>query len=184
MGGCNYPTNNKKLLLVGESHYLKETSDYHHDPERWYAGVSVSDKDDWGWIKTRNIISNGIQTKWGDRSKAIYRNIEKALFESLMFEKKPLSAFTEVAFMNYFQRPAERTGKSIKVSQRDAEVSYAVFQSVINAIAPNIIIFTSSLAWQHARKSEAKMFLDKRGVSYARAPSSWNAVVEQSFKSL
>ena len=77
--GCNFPKMDKKLLLIGESHYLDGTSYYHHDPENWHEGVCISDKPDRGWIKTRNIISNGIDTKWKDRSKAIYRNIEKAL---------------------------------------------------------------------------------------------------------
>lgn len=168
--GCNYSNNSKKLLLIGESHYLKETSDYHHNPESWYAGVSVSDKLDWGWIKTRSIISNGIDTKWKGGSKAIYRNIERALFESLMFKEKPLTVFTEVAFMNYFQRPAERTGKSINVSQIDAKVSYGVFHSVVNIISPNIVIFTSSLAWEHAKKHGVVEFLKEKDVSFIRAP--------------
>lgn len=168
--GCNYSKNPTKLLLIGESHYLNKESEYHLDPKIWYAGVEVSEKIDCKNIKTRNIIYNGIKTKWQLKSKTIFRNIEKALFESLFFENKPLTAFTEVAFMNYFQRPAEKTGQSINVSAIDAEVSSFVFQSVVNAVEANIIIFTSSLAWQHAKNYGIRDFLNKKNIKVGRAP--------------
>jgi hypothetical protein len=168
--GCNYPSNANKLLLIGESHYLKKESDFHHDPATWYAGISVTGKSDYGWLKTRSIIFNGINTKWRTKSKSIYRNIEKALFESTMFDEKPLTAFTEVAFMNYFQRPAEKTGQSIKVSALDAKLGFDVFKNVVEAISPSMVLFTSSLALHHAKKSGIEVFLKRNNISFDRAP--------------
>ena len=121
---------------------------------RW---VKVSDKKDWGWINTRNIISNGINTKWKSKSKTIYRNIEQALFETDIYKNEQLTAFSDIAFINYFQRPAQKTGKSIKVSKLDSEVSKKVVSQVINTISPDIVIFTSSLAWRHAKRSNLIM---------------------------
>jgi hypothetical protein len=85
--GCYYVNENLKILLIGESHYLKNESNYHHDPIGWYEGVSLEDKDDRGWVITRSIILNGINSKWKSRSKSIYRNTEKALIESNLIKK-------------------------------------------------------------------------------------------------
>jgi hypothetical protein len=179
--GRNYSQRRAKLLLVGESHYLESTSQYHHDAERWYAGVPVSDKPDRAWIKTRNIIRNGIRTQWRSKSKTIYRNIENALFASDYCAEQPFTAFTEVAFMNYFQRPAQQSGKSIVACGLDAAMAFSVFEEVVDTIAPNIVIFTSSLAWRHANKGKkAEKFLGQRTISYARTPHPgmpwWNKV--------
>jgi hypothetical protein len=168
--GRNYSRRRAKLFMVGESHYLESSSQYHHDAERWYAGVPVSDKPDWAWIKTRNIIRNGIRTKWRRKSKTIYRNIENALFASDYCTERPFTAFTEVAFMNYFQRPAQQSGKSIAVCGLDAKMAFSVFQEVVDTIAPTIVIFTSSLAWHHAKRHGAEDFLEQRKISYARTP--------------
>lgn len=178
--GCNYPVADKKLLIIGESHYLEINSRYHLDPQVWYAGVLSFGKEDWGWIKTRNIISNGISNNWKEKSKNIYRNIEKALFESQIFQEKPVSAFTEICFMNYFQRPAEITGKSINVSSIDSKISSIVLQGVVDAIEPNIIIFTSSLAWRHAQQSGIIAYLKTKNIAVSRSPHPgmpwWNKV--------
>ncbi|WP_028304595.1 hypothetical protein [Oceanospirillum maris] len=178
--GCDYATSTIKILVIGESHYLDVGSTYHHDPQEWYGGVIVSDKKDSGWIKTRNIISNGIESKWKSKSKTIYRNIEKALLESSANLSEQKSAFNTIAFLNYFQRPAEQTGKSIKVSKLDSEVSKSVVGQVVKVISPEIIIFTSSLAWDHAKRSNLIKEFDKQSIKYTRTPHPgmpwWNRV--------
>jgi hypothetical protein len=178
--GCNYAQARIKLLLVGESHYLEINSTYHHDPIAWYEGMTISDKDDWGWVKTRNIILNGIKTNWKSHSKAIYKNTEKALFESNFFDKKPVTAYTDVGFMNFFQRPAEVSGKSIKVSEIDAMISNNVFQDVVSVISPDIVIFTSSLAFNCAKGGNSLSFLQDKKIKYIRTPHPgmpwWNRV--------
>lgn len=178
--GSNYTNAKIKLLVVGESHYLDVESTYHHDPEDWYEGIDISDKKDIGWMKTRSIIINGIKSNWKSRSKAIYRNIEKALFESELFEKKPDSVFSEISFMNFFQRPAEITGKSIKVSEEDLIVSKSVFIDVVNIIKPDVVVFTSSLAYKTAKKGGALDLLRDSNIAFTRTPHPgmpwWNRV--------
>lgn len=181
--GHKYSNTRVKTLLVGESHYLSKSSEYHHDPIAWYEGLIISDKDDCGWIKTRNIISNGIETKWKSASKTIYRNIEKALFESDMFGNIPDTAFSDVAFMNFYQRPAEITGKSIKVTKHDVVTSNDVFQGVVNIILPDIVIFTSSLAFKSAKKGGSLKYLEDNKIIYTRTPHPgmpwWNRVAKK-----
>ncbi len=178
--GSRYAHSKPKILIVGESHYLKAGSIYHHDSQAWYDGIQVSDKEDWGWIKTRNIIANGIDTGWKDKSKLIYKNIEQALFETDLYKETELTAFSDIAFLNYFQRPAQQTGKSIKVSRQDAELGHKVVSQVVKTILPDIVIFTSSLAWRHAKRSGFIKEMSNWKIKCTRAPHPgmpwWNRV--------
>ena len=47
----------KKVLVIGESHYLPKESTVHHDAEAWYAGSqeSLNDKEV-AWINTCELI--------------------------------------------------------------------------------------------------------------------------------
>lgn len=181
--GRNYPNALTKLLIVGESHYTGEKFKYHHDPVVWYAGLPDEVRQTRKGFRTREILADGIVNRWGKKSAAIYRHIEKALFSSELFKVgtsgvKPSSAFTEIAFMNYFQRPAETPKESIKVCLRDADISADVFRQVVAAISPNAVIFTSSLAFRHAKAKSIDVFLDEHRVRCTRtchpATSWWN----------
>lgn len=178
--GSNFDYFEKKLLLVGESHYLDTDSTYHHDSVAWYQGINISDKSDRKWMITRNIINNGIINNWKERSKAIYRNTEKALFESTLFTDKSSTAYASVAFMNFFQRPAQKTGKSIVVSEQDKIQSNYIFQQVVKEISPDIIIFTSSLAFNFAQKGGSVKVLKELNIPCTRTPHPgmpwWNRV--------
>ena len=165
--GKGYPLQSHKLLLVAESHYVGNNFEFHRDPERWYDGVDTG-KSEGFW--TRQIITNGIKSEWRKKSAALFRNMDSALRASRLFDTCPTNAFTEVAFMNYFQRPAEISGKSIKVSKQDAIVASEVFQGVVGAVGPDAVIFCSSLAYRYASDSGVTTFLDGRNIPYAHAP--------------
>lgn len=149
--GRNYSAQPVKILIIGESHYLPDQCSYHRLPEKWYAGVSDDEKTNSGDYFTRRIIVRGINNNWKERSKTIYRNIERALLESTLFREKPTNAFTEIAFMNYFQRPAQRAGDSIAATGIDSRIAASVHLAVTGIIAPDIVVFTSRLAWSHAK---------------------------------
>lgn len=144
---CSAPV---KLLILGESHYLKSDSTYHHDSQDWYGGVDVSHYEDLGWMNTRTIIQNGIKTQWESRSKTIYRNIASALSGAL---EAPDTPFMSVTFMNYFQRPAEKTGDSISVSSLDTLKSAETVRAVAKVVSPDAVIFCSTLAWKSAKST-------------------------------
>lgn len=80
--GQRYESQQVRLLVIGESHYLHNESQYHHDDDAWYTGLEISGYDDRHWFFTRNIINNGLQSHWKEKSKLIYKNIEKALLNS------------------------------------------------------------------------------------------------------
>ncbi len=153
--GQHYETQQVRLLVVGESHYLKKQSRYHHNDEVWYAGLDTSIYNDRHWFFTRNIINNGLQSDWKEKSKIIYKNIEKALLTSEFCDDIEISPFDQIAYMNYFQRPAQVTGKSLIHTPLDRERSAEVFLSVVRALKPDVVIFCSKLAWRAMRSSDA-----------------------------
>ncbi len=178
--GIAYSKQLIKILTVGESHYLGKRSTYHHDINTWYEGISLEGKKDRAGVHTRNVIYNGINSNWKKKSKTIFKNTEAALFASNIFESNPLSAYDNIAYLNYFQRPAERHGESIKVKQQDKDVSREVFRGVIEIIQPSIVIFTSTLAFNAAKSSGVTEWFKDNAIPFTRTPhpgcSWWNRV--------
>lgn len=150
--GHAFDSPSPRILVLGESHYLEPDSDYHHDAVAWYAGISLQGKRDRAWTITRGIVANGLANKWREKSKAIYRNIEAAAVDAGVGASTLVSPFHSMAFMNYFQRPAQISGKSIVVSAADRAHSAAVLNSVVEILRPQIVIFCSVLAWRAARE--------------------------------
>ena len=176
--GTDYNNQKVKVLTIGESHYLAKGSTYHIDADDWYDGISMSDKPDKAGIHTRNVIFNGIKTNWKKKSKVIFKNTEDALFLSNLFPVKPESAYYNIAFMNFFQRPAEKTGKSIKVKSVDLAISKQVFSEVVNIINPTTVLFTSVLAYKNAKKNGVLRYLTSNNIPFVKCPhpatSWWN----------
>lgn len=145
--GSSYSKEMPRILVIGESHYLDKGVDYHHDEIAWYAGITIPATDA-RWVNTREIISNGIGSTWRERSKLIYKNIDSAL-ASCVGAAAP--TFSQIAFMNYFQRPAQSTGESLVVGPLDRSISAATLTAVASVITPDLIIFCSGLAWRTAK---------------------------------
>lgn len=164
--GCDYEKESFKLLLVGESHYLDKDITYHHNASAWYGGLTLPDKDK-NWIYTRKVISIGIEQNWKSKPKTIYRNADKALMETRYYSDDK-TAFTKLAFTNYFQRPAEHTGKSIKASKIDQEASSRVFNAVVEILTPDAVVFISSLAYKEAKAGGVLSHLDLLSIPFLR----------------
>lgn len=173
--GRNFAFRQTRLLIVGESHYMPDTCTVHHDPIAWYSGVDVP-ADALGWMRTRGTIQNGIKSRWNTKSQTIYRNIESAIVAGGIFPDGPRSVFPEIAFLNFFQRPAEVLGGSIRVSKADREMACMVFQEVVVTIEPTAVAFTSKLASDHAKAGGVLDFLQTKGISHVTTPhpsSAW-----------
>lgn len=80
--------------------------------------------------------------------------------------------------MNFFQRSAEKNGKSIKAKDLDLAVSKQVFSEVVNIIKPNAVVFTSVLAYKNAKKIGALGDLTSNNIPFSKCPhpatSWWN----------
>ncbi|SCK24273.1 hypothetical protein [Vogesella sp. LIG4] len=148
--GQFYLTCPLRVLVLGESHYLKPESTYHLDSEAWYKGVDLSSATDVGHFKTRGIIKNGIAKQWAGKSKLIYRNIAAAIVASGLVHCD--SPFQYISYMNYFQRPAQASGDSLAPSAQDKLHSARVVSSVIEILQPELVICCSSLAWGAAKE--------------------------------
>lgn len=150
--GCAFGKDADRILVIGESHYLKPESDYHHDASAWYAGMDIQDKSDKHWINTRGIIGNGLKNQWRGKSKTIYRNIEAAALHAGLGAAQPEFPFHRIAFINYFQRPAQVSGQSIAVSTLDKVHSFQVLSAVLATLKPHIVVVCSVLAWKAAQE--------------------------------
>ncbi|MBF3053036.1 hypothetical protein HKW90_01265 [Pseudomonas aeruginosa] len=150
--GTGYCASPLKLLILGESHYLPEEVTYHRDPEAWYAGVDLPADNSVAWMRTRGVVAKGLETNWKGKSKTIFRRLSVSLAEAGL--SNGAAPFTSLAYMNYFQRPAEVTGKSIRVSDLDRMVSAQVLEEVAQVLQPHAILFCSKLAWNAAASQE------------------------------
>lgn len=181
--GKDYQKSQNRLLILGESHYLEENSEYHHEPVSWYAGVDVSQCDDLTWMETAGIIRKGLENGWKKKSRLIYKNLSNALIESGISEFNVSQPFNQICYLNYFQRPAETLGKSIKVSESDSEHSAIVVREVISIVKPNIVVFSSTLAWNNASEVGVIELLKEKGIKVARVPHAgmhwWNRVAKK-----
>lgn len=138
--GKNYKTQNRKLLILCESHYLPEESTIHLDAEKWYNEVTEKDLNEVEkkWINTREI------TIWEFKNEQPpFINIYNALKDAGM-ENPEYS----IAYMNAFLRPSIE-GKSVKhiVEKIDFDVAGNVINKVIDIIQPSYVIFVSKFAW-------------------------------------
>ncbi len=146
----------KKLLVIGESHYLPQTSTLHRDL-RWYSADEnqlglVQDNDGhWyeerGWICPNAIIGVDLKRDPTNRAFIIYREVA---FEVNDFLGRPhsdyLDAVHDIAFYNYFQRPA-LARKGLRVEQQDRDVAAEVLKWNVCDLKPDVIIVASIKAW-------------------------------------
>jgi len=128
----------KKLLLIGESHYMPEGSAVHHDVNSWYGNpVLTSDEQDWCNTRGTREWKSGRFGKEIDRClKQVCPDVE--------------SGWQQVASYNYFLRPADdrqsiedlwmaHGGESL-----DREQAIRNLISVLEILRPNLVVFLSS----------------------------------------
>lgn len=133
----------KKVLVIGESHYLPEESTVHHDAEAWYAGSQKSlNEEEVDWINTRGVIIWHHEDK-----KRFVGKINKEIEGAGFGESKP--GMEHIALMNAFQRPSlERKTMKGHDTKKDISVSADVIRSVVDILKPETVIFVSKYAWE------------------------------------
>ena len=164
----------KRLLIIGESHYLPKCSTASKNIEAWYSGTqsSLSSKEQ-KWIATSGIIRKNIPENFRNKSHWIYRNVAKEINKHFLGYDNPAEILNHVAYMNYFQRPAENEGGSIKVTKLDKYISELVVKDVIETLQPELVVFCSSKAGRSGAEIMRKLGID---CAIAPHPSShwWN----------
>lgn len=147
----------KRLLVMGESHYLPEGSTIHHDPRIWYGSrqEELSDQErDWVDVACNLTIKERERDK-KYKAGRIYVEISKVVKKILTENNVSLDEkefpLDHVAYFNYFQRPAR--GKSIKpyLDQQDREVAKDVLRWFIECYKPELVVTASRFAGGYAR---------------------------------
>ena len=182
--GNNYgKTGGIKVLYYGESHFLPNNKGETFSDEDWYNNtpkeLGLSDKDI-AWINTKEIIRNDvIDSPLKDKSHSMYRNIGNVHGEALN-KGDYRTALDDLSYGNYFKRPAETTGGSIKVTEMDKEVAYDAFKKDLETLKPDKIAFSSKKAYDAAIETANKrgdnkilQFLKERAVVIPHATSAW-----------
>ncbi len=156
----------KKLLVIGESHYLAPGgAEFSKD---WYdLPIECLEADDIEWTNTAKIID---ETQYKSGSHSIYRNIDYAIRETGF--KPDESVFCYVAYMNFFQRPAEETHESINASNEDIEIANETLKYVCDIIEPEYLFFISRKA--HTCLDKTMCATGQIGCSAHPASSWWN----------
>ena len=142
----------KRLLVIGESHYLPPESTIHHDPARWYR----SSQDDLSPEEVRWTSTTGNITGRWYRGHRIYREIQTEIVRALKERGVTPDPFplNHIAYCNYFLRPAPVSGGSMAGNARkqDLEVAEEVLKCFILRHRPELVIVTSRFAGRHAER--------------------------------
>lgn len=147
--GKYYDQAGQKIMIIAESHYLDvafnnlfTANDWHTDPLGAYN--KIGNKDDQGWMNTRGVIETYANSPKISKGLLIFRNLEKA-YLSLQTERKLID---ECIYLNYFQRPAEVSGNTIKIHPLDSKLALENLLGLNEILKPNKIIFVSSKAYK------------------------------------
>lgn len=165
-----------RILVLGESHYVDQAEASNH-PDLWYEGRNIACVATVPNICTRKIFDNAINGRKKSKSKAIFHSLASALRAAGIAETLPGSPLQSIAYMNYFQRPAEEGGKSLRVYPRDITEATSVVNEVVSVLEPQLVVFASRLAWRHAKAGLADK-LQQAGIHTLDVPhpatSWWN----------
>lgn len=143
--GENYFNTQKKILIIAESYFFDSVSNINTSPTKWYSSsLKDLDKSKYDNINTRKIVEI--------LNHPVFKQLETVLSKSI--EKYKNRAINNIAYMNAFQRPANKTGQSVKelATSMDFEIGIKTVTKVIETLKPNFVIFISKYAWEKIGK--------------------------------
>ena len=180
--GSDYESpKHKKLLLIGESHYMPVGSTVHHDAVKWYNGNPVLNESERDWCNTRGT-REGKSGRFG-------KEIDRCLN---LVQPSGGNGWHQVAFFNYFLRPADdRQGiedlwKAHGGQTLDREFAIKNFIQELEILKPDLLVFLSSKVCACAEEQDYPKFFGgnlwdwtaRHGIDYCYTmhPSSahWN----------
>lgn len=107
--------------------------------ENWYCWV------DYTW--TAKIVA---AVEWNNRGHKIYQLLRRSVNNVLSKKNnRKIERLEDYAFMNFFQRPAKVSGKSIQHDKDDIKVAGDTLQTVCKILKPTKIFFVSQCAWEN-----------------------------------
>lgn len=143
------------VLLVGESHYVKEAAPEQFKRTNWYHSALSLDGDypfnsgagAQDWFDTREVL---VRYMHNDRGKGhtIFSRPETVLQELGLGTGSKYQDFDHFAFMNFFQRPSLKAGTSIAYTDEDKQAANEVFDQVVAILRPKAVVFLSKKAYR------------------------------------
>lgn len=151
-----YGKKEKKIFIIGESHYLPQKYNGQITAETWYKYpdqiYALISKDAVEWINTRGVIKFFSGPEKLAKGHRIFQNLHNAFSESFKGEK----LFENAVYFNYFQRPAEIQGGSIMINKLDSQKALENLIALNGILEPHLIIFTSSKAFKNFNATAGK----------------------------
>ncbi len=169
----NYDQAKFKVLIIAESHFLHEKYDNKISSDHWYdrsEEVVLKLKDNLSGMNTRLVIKDFNGANRNIKPYRIFLNLESAYQD--VFAGAQL--FKECAYINYFQRPAERNGKSILANKRDHQYAFDNLSILIETIKPDRVIFVSRKAFDSYKSNVKEVDYKKINVVPHPACAWWN----------
>lgn len=171
-----------RVLFVAESHYLPETSNGKSNSETWYNNdASFLNPTEIGWSHTRGVVTAAdqyaVDKKHFAKGHSIFYNLKKAIFEAWKIKNTGQTLFQHFGYYNYFQRPAEITGKSIINAGLDNRIAYYTIKAIAESTKPTTIIFVSKKAYNSfgywRRQEMDRVFADTVVYHVPHPASAW-----------
>ena len=155
--GKNYESNrHKKLLLIGESFYVSEEStNPHHNVKEWYDGTIDVGEIDQGYCDTTGTRLY----KSGNFGKVVEDSIQ-----SICPTKG--NAWQEVAFINYFLRPADYKQNIAKLWKGSSKADRVIDRKealgnllkVIDILKPDVFVMMSAFVCKKNAEHDYPIF--------------------------
>lgn len=139
------------LLVIGESHYLPNSSTIHKDCDVWYAANdSLLTQEEKGWINTSELINDDIINKRFQKEHSIWKNGYQQINKYGPMLPDYIDCFEYTIFYNFYLRPANK-GNSIKELRKhdDDVISNEYFDWMVKTYSPNGILFFSRFAYDN-----------------------------------
>lgn len=168
--------NHKRILLVGESHYLPDCADEaFRTKEGWYyQEPGELDEESVSWTNTREVV--GLGPKIWTKGHTLYREINKVIGNLEKQDYRCENMFKHVGYYNYFLRPAYPKGCSFKdvYEEQDLNIAYEAFCCILEIIEPEFVYFFSKFAWDSLLKRKSNFEGIKMDFSPHPACPWWN----------
>lgn len=147
--GRNYHICTKpSLLLVGESHYLPDGAIQHLTPAAWYGGSHKTlDPVEAYWLNTSRVLENACADNFRNRAHWIWKNTFEVINDAGPQYPEAREVANDVAFVNFFLRPAPKRGGSLAghLTDDDVELANVAFAMHLERLAPTAVVFVSRL---------------------------------------
>lgn len=149
--GKHYAESPKKLILIGESHYLSGAEIGELNPRfltDWYNTGGLNEYYSYQ-ITTRKVVEQAedIPTYGYRKALSMYYRVKDILKQYWIYLNDKEVAFEHFAFYNFFQRPAFIEGASIKTTPEDNAIAYKTLKTILEVIGAEVVIFLSVKAY-------------------------------------